>query len=432
MKCMNILLLGSGGREHALAWKIAQSSRCNQLYIAPGNAGTDECGTNVNISPLNFDEVGQFVLSHKINMVVVGPEDPLVNGINDHFKETPDLKNIPVIGPSKDGAMLEGSKDFAKKFMLDNKIPTAGYQTFTLKEIDKAFKHIDNQPTPIVLKADGLAAGKGVIISEDRVAAKEEMQAMLQKNKFGAAGSKVVIEEFLSGMELSVFVLTDGKNYLILPNAKDYKRIGESDTGLNTGGMGAVSPVPFADDVFMKKVEKRIIIPTLKGLQKKRIGYMGFIFFGLINVNGDPYVIEYNCRLGDPETEVVIPRIQNDIIDLFEATAKGTLDKCRIKINDQVAATVVVVSGGYPEGYEKGKPIHGLEAVTGSLVFHSGTTDINEETVTAGGRVLAVTSLSASLEDALLLSYININHIKFEGMYYRKDIGRDLLLKEQV
>lgn len=430
MKRMNILLLGSGGREHAMAWKMAQSPRCNNLYIAPGNAGTEECGTNINISPLNFDEVEEFVISHKITMVVVGPEDPLVNGIHDHFLKSPKLKEIPVIGPVMAGAKLEGSKDFAKKFMQDYKIPTAKYQTFAKKDINNALKYIDAHSLPVVLKADGLAAGKGVMIIEDREVAKKELRSMLENNKFGLAGSKVVIEEFLEGIEISVFILTDGKNYKMLPGAKDYKRIGESDTGLNTGGMGAVSPVPFADHAFMNKVEKNIILPTLKGLQSEKIDYRGFVFFGLINVKGEPYVIEYNCRLGDPETEVVIPRIQSDILDLFEAVATQTLHKCDLQIDSQSAATVVVVAGGYPETYDKGKPIHGLEAVTNSLVFHAGTKDNEEEIVTAGGRVLAVTSLAPTLEDALLTSYMNINHIKFDNMYYRKDIGRDLLLKE--
>ena len=430
MNRMNVLLLGSGGREHALAWKIAQSSRCNQLYIAPGNAGTEECGTNVNISPVNFDEVEEFVISHKINLVVVGPEDPLVNGIADHFKASEKLSGVKLIGPSQDGARLEGSKSFAKRFMQKYNIPTASYKSFSKQEIEEAYKFIDEQNVPIVLKADGLAAGKGVIICEDRAKAKKEVAAMLHDNKFGEAGAKVVIEEFLSGIEISVFILTDGKNYVLLPHAKDYKRIGESDTGLNTGGMGAVSPVHFATDKFMGKVENKIIIPTVDGLHKENINYKGFIFFGLINVDGDPFVIEYNCRMGDPETEVVIPRIQNDIIDLFEATANGTLDRCLVKIDDQAAATIMLVSGGYPENYEKGKPIHGLDIVSGSLVFHAGTKDGNDEVVTNGGRVLAVTSLGNNLEEAVLRSYLNINHIKFEGMYYRKDIGRDLMPKE--
>ncbi len=423
---MKILLLGSGGREHALAWKMAQSSILDELYIAPGNAGTKQHGKNVNLSPLDFEGIKQFVLQNNIEMVVVGPEEPLVNGIYDFFKNDDKLYKVPVIGPSKEGAKLEGSKDFAKAFMVRHSIPTAKYATFKQETLKEGLDFLKNMKGPYVLKADGLAAGKGVLILNDLDEAQQELTSMLEHQKFGEASSKVVIEQFLTGIELSVFVLTDGDSFKILPEAKDYKRIGEGDTGLNTGGMGAVSPVPFADAGFMDKVLNRIIVPTIKGLKQDRIEYKGFIFFGLINVKGDPYVIEYNCRMGDPETEVVIPRLKSDIIDLFEGVATNTLSERDIQFIDKSAATVMMVSGGYPESYEKGKQIYGLNAVVDSIVFHAGTIADGPSVLTAGGRVLAVTSYGKNIETAVEKSYTSIQNIQFENAYFRKDIGQDV------
>jgi phosphoribosylamine--glycine ligase len=424
---MKVLLLGSGGREHALAWKIAQSSILDELFIAPGNAGTKQHGKNVAISPTDFEAVKQFVLENAIEMVVVGPEEPLVNGIYDFFITDEKLRKIPVIGPSKFGAQLEGSKDFAKAFMARHKIPTAKYATFTVDSLEAGYEFLKNMKPPYVLKADGLAAGKGVLIINDLKEAQSELKSMLEHQKFGDASSKVVIEQFLDGIELSVFVITDGESFKLLPEAKDYKRIGEGDTGLNTGGMGAISPVPFADAAFMDKVHNRIIVPTVKGLKSEGISYKGFIFFGLINVKGDPYVIEYNCRMGDPETEVVIPRLKSDILDLFEGVATNTLSERDIQFIDKSATTIMMVSGGYPEAYEKGKSIYGLNTVAESLVFHAGTSSDGPSILTAGGRVLAVTSYGKNIDSALEKSYESISKISFENAYYRKDIGHDLI-----
>ena len=423
---MNILLIGSGGREHALAWKLAQSERIGNLYIAPGNAGTATVGTNVNIQPTDFETMKSFVRENGVHMVVVGPEDPLVKGIHDFFKADPSLRYIPVIGPEKHGAMLEGSKDFSKEFMMRHGIPTAQYGTFTADTLEAGTRFLEKLDPPFVLKADGLAAGKGVLIIDEIVSAKLELTSMLIEEKFGAASEKVVIEEYLDGIELSVFVLTDGKNYKILPSAKDYKRIGEGDTGLNTGGMGAISPVPFAHDEFLNKVEDRVVKPTINGLQKDGIPYVGFIFIGLMNVKGDPYVIEYNVRMGDPETEVVIPRIKNDLVDLFEATVDGELDRIELKIDSRSACTVMTVSEGYPGSYEKGFPITGLENIKDSIVFHAGTKNSDKGIVTNGGRVIAITSYGDSMNEALDTSYKNVNEVKFDGKYFRTDIGFDL------
>lgn len=422
---MNVLLLGSGGREHALAWKMNQSKHLSKLFIAPGNAGTDPLGYNIDISPNDFEAVKKLALDEKIEMVVVGPEEPLVKGIKDFFLNDPELARIAVIGPSKDGAMLEGSKDFAKAFMKRHKIPTAGYCSVTKDNIQKGIDFLRQMKAPYVLKADGLAAGKGVLILNDLAEAESELRDMLE-GKFGDASSTVVIEEFLSGIELSVFVLSDGHSYLLLPEAKDYKRIGEGDTGLNTGGMGAVSPVSFANKDFMTKVENRIIKPTIEGLKKDDILYKGFIFFGLINVGGNPFVIEYNARMGDPETEVVIPRIKNDILALFQATAAGNLKKHVMEIDPQVATTVMLVSGGYPGDYEKGFPISGLDRTKGSIVFHAGTTLDGSTVLTNGGRVLAVSSFGKTKDEALAHSFRNAEQIDFEGKYFRGDIGFDL------
>ena len=427
-KYMNILLLGSGGREHAIAYKIAQSEYCTRLYITPGNAGTAECGTNVQLDIENFDEVRDFVVEHDVSMVVVGPEAPLVKGIVDYFAEEPALHNVMIVGPSTEGAKLEGSKDYAKAFMQRHGIPTAQYRTFTRDTIEDGIKFLETLKAPYVLKADGLAAGKGVLILDSLDEAKKELHAMLEDAKFGDASSRVVIEEFLSGIELSVFVLTDGRHYVILPEAKDYKRIGEGDTGLNTGGMGSISPVPFADKEFMKKVEQRIVAPTVKGLQQEKISYHGFIFIGLMNCGGDPYVIEYNVRMGDPETESVMPRIKSDVVELFARTCKGTLDKASLMVDPRTAACVMMVSGGYPEHYEKGKAISGLDDVKDSIVFHAGTkNDGNGNIFTNGGRVIAVTSLAETLPDALLRSFQSVDKIQWEGKYFRHDIGQDLM-----
>ena len=424
---MTILLLGSGGREHALAWKMLQSSKCSQLFVAPGNAGTLKIATNVDMSTTDFESIKSFSIREKVDMIVVGPEDPLVNGIYDFFKNDPAIQHIPVIGPSKIGAQLEGSKEFAKEFLIKHKIPTAAYDSFTKDTVEKGCRFLETLQPPYVLKADGLAAGKGVLILKDLHEAQTELRNMLVHAKFGAASSKVVIEEFLDGIELSCFVLTDGKNYKILPTAKDYKRIGEGDTGLNTGGMGAVSPVPFADAVLMEKIEKRIVQPTIEGLQKDQIEYKGFVFIGLINVKGEPMVIEYNVRMGDPETEVVLPRIQSDLVELFQAVADGTLDEVSLQIDPRSATTIMLVSGGYPEEYEKGYEINGLESVTDSIVFHAGTKMINEKVASNGGRVLAVTSYGDDFQEAIKKSYQNIEKLHFDKMYYRKDIGFDLL-----
>jgi len=424
---MNVLIIGSGGREHAFAWKINQSKKISNLYVAPGNAGTSVIATNVAVHPTDFDAIKKLVLEKNIELVIVGPEDPLVEGIHDFFLADEQLKSIGIIGPKKDGAQLEGSKEFSKKFMVKNNIPTAKYAAFTVETLQDGFRFLESLQPPFVLKADGLAAGKGVVILDDLQAAKNELTEMLTNKKFGAASTKVVIEEFLHGIELSVFVLTDGNSYKILPSAKDYKRIGEGDTGLNTGGMGAISPVPFADDAFIKKVEEQIVKPTITGLKKQGIDYKGFIFIGLMNNNGNPYVIEYNVRMGDPETEVVIPRIESDLLDLFEGVAHQTLHEKEIKISDKTATTVMLVSGGYPEDYEKGKEISNLENIANSLIFHAGTKLENNKVVTNGGRVIAVTSLANSIEEALQISFKNAKTIDFENKYYRKDIGKDLL-----
>lgn len=424
---MNILILGSGGREHAFALKLSQSNKVNQLFVAPGNAGTSRIGTNININPSDFKTVKETVLNNQINMVVVGPEAPLVDGVHDFFLADNELKNIPVIGPKKDGALLEGSKDFSKIFMEKHNIPTARYQSFTKENLSEGFDFLETLNSPYVLKADGLAAGKGVLILDSLDEAKVELTEMLTNQKFGKASSTVVIEEFLDGIELSVFVLTDGKSYKILPSAKDYKRIGEGDKGLNTGGMGAISPVPFASEEFLNKVEERIVIPTVNGLQKDGIDYRGFIFIGLMNVDGNPQVIEYNVRMGDPETEVVIPRIESDLFDLFDGVANQTLHEKSFSINPKIATTVMLVSGGYPEAYEKGKEITGIEKVSDSIVFHAGTTLKKDKTLTNGGRVMAITSFGETIEEALKKSYSSIEKIHFENMNFRKDIGFDLV-----
>ncbi|WP_224488218.1 phosphoribosylamine--glycine ligase [Robertkochia flava] len=423
---MNILVLGSGGREHTFTWKIAQSKLTDNLFVAPGNAGTARIATNVAVAPDDFEAVKKLVIEKQIDMVVVGPEDPLVKGIYDYFRDEEELKEVMVIGPSKTGAILEGSKEYAKEFMSRHNIPTAAYQSFTADSLEAGYAFLETLKAPYVLKADGLAAGKGVLIIDDLNIAKQELKKMLVDAKFGDASAKVVIEEILSGIELSVFVLTDGSDYMILPTAKDYKRIGEGDTGLNTGGMGAISPVPFADSDFMRKVEERIVKPTVEGFAKDNIDYKGFVFIGLIKVAGEPYVIEYNVRMGDPETEVVIPRVKNDMVDLFLAVANGTLNQKTLETDPRTATTVMAVSGGYPEAYEKGKEIVGLDKVTDSIVFHAGTSQDGDKVVTSGGRVIAFTSFGDNYRSALKTSYSSLNKVCFDGIYYRKDLGFDL------
>jgi phosphoribosylamine--glycine ligase len=421
---MNLLLLGNGGREHAIAWKMAKSKHCEKLFIAPGNAGTAQCGTNVNFSPNDFEAVKKFCVGNEIDMVIVGPEEPLVRGIVDYFQQDALLEHISVIGPSREAAQLEGSKAFAKRFMDRHNIPTAIYREFDLSNYPEGIPYLQNHALPIVLKADGLAAGKGVMICQSHIEAMSEYELMIHQSKFGDAGKKVVVEEFLDGIEMSVFVLTDGKNHIVLPQAKDYKRINEGDRGPNTGGMGAVSPVPFADEEFMKKVNDRIILPTVEGLKKDNIDYRGFIFIGVIKVNGEPKVIEYNCRLGDPESEVVLPRLKNDLVEIFMATANGTLSEIIVEEDVRVACTVMAVSGGYPGTYEKGFPITGLDVkVPGVIVFHSGTIEKDSDVVTSGGRVLCVTSFGENIDEAVHSCVEMMGLIDFDGMFYRRDIG---------
>lgn len=423
---MNILILGGGGREHTFAWKLSQSPLCKQLFVAPGNSGTATIATNLAVSVMDFEGIKKQVLAHTIDIVVVGPEAPLVNGIYDFFLHDPDLKQVAVIGPQKAAAQLEGSKEFAKEFLCRHDIPTAAYESFTKETIEQGYAFLDSLKPPYVLKADGLAAGKGVLILPDVNEAKQELKSMLIDSKFGDASTKVVIEEFLDGIELSCFVLTDGKNYKLLPTAKDYKRIGEGDTGLNTGGMGAISPVPFADSTLLKKIENRIVKPTVNGLTSDHLPYKGFIFIGLIVVDGEPMVIEYNVRMGDPETEAVLPRLKTDLVKIFQAIDQGNLNEVEIEIDPKTAVTVVLVSGGYPEAYEKGKEISGLERVHDSIVFHAGAAKTKGKLETSGGRVLTVTSFGDDFRSALETSYNSIKNIKFDGMNYRRDIGFDL------
>ncbi|MDZ4667065.1 MAG: phosphoribosylamine--glycine ligase [bacterium] len=424
----NILLIGSGGREHAFAKYLSKSEHCQQLYILPGNAGTAEHGINVSLNPNDFIAVGDFCKEHKIELLIVGPEDPLVKGIKDFFRFDPSLDKIAFVGPDKTGAQMEGSKDWSKNFMQKYGIPTAAYKTFTKENLQDGLAYIDGHSLPIVLKADGLAAGKGVLICGSKDEAKSELQLMIQEQKFGSASDSVVIEEFLSGIELSVFVLSDGKNYVILPSAKDYKRIGEGDKGLNTGGMGAISPVPFANQAFLDKVEERIIKPTMKGLLEEKIHYVGFIFIGLMNMDGEPMVIEYNSRMGDPETEAVLPRIKNDFVELMLAAANGKLDEFHLQVDAQTAVTVMLVSHGYPEAYEKGKTISGMEKVKDSILFHAGTKlGPNGELLSNGGRVMAITSLGSDIKEALEKSLMSASLIEYENKYYRKDIGYEFV-----
>ncbi|APY11010.1 phosphoribosylamine--glycine ligase [Seonamhaeicola sp. S2-3] len=424
---MNILILGSGGREHTFAWKIAQSPLCKNLYVAPGNSGTAQVATNVNIGVTDFEAIKKLALDKQINMVVVGPEDPLVKGVHDFFLNDDQLKNIPVIGPQKQAAELEGSKEFAKEFMMRHNIPTAAYESFTKDTVEKGYAFLETLKPPYVLKADGLAAGKGVVILNDIDEAKAELKSMLVDAKFGEASTKVVIEEFLDGIELSCFVLTDGENYKILPTAKDYKRIGEGDTGLNTGGMGAVSPVPFATNEFLNKIEERIVKPTIEGFKKDKLPYVGFVFIGLIKVeNNDPKVIEYNVRMGDPETEVVFPRLKNDLVEVLQAMANGTLNTIDIEIDERAATTIMVVSGGYPEAYEKGKEITGIDTIEDSIPFHAGAQLKDGKVLTSGGRVISITSYGETYKEAIKKSYQSIEKLHFDKMYYRKDIGFDL------
>ena len=424
---MNILILGSGGREHAFAWKISQSPKCDKLFIAPGNAGTAAIAENIDISPTAFPEIGDFVIANQVDLVVVGPEVPLALGIKDYFLQHQELRNVLMVGPDKRAAQLESSKDFAKRFMMKYQIPTAAYTTFDQSQIDEGLEYLKSHQTPIVLKADGLAAGKGVVICNTNDEAETVFKEMLVESKFGQAGARVVVEEFMTGVEISVFVLTDGKSYKILPSAKDYKRIGEQDTGPNTGGMGAVSPVPFANESFMDKVKQDIIEPTIQGIQAEGLDYCGFIFLGLINVAGEPKVIEYNARMGDPETQAVLPRIDSDLVDLLVACASGHLDQVELEISPQCACTVVMVAGGYPGKYQKGLVIDGLDSSDESLVFHAGTSKTNEKTVTNGGRVLAITGFGDTIDQALKASYKAVDGISWEDVYYRKDIGKDML-----
>ena len=425
---MNILLLGSGGREHAFAWKIVQSPLCTKLFVAPGNAGTADIAKNVSVSVTDFKAIHQFILSHSIEMVVVGPEEPLVKGLVDFLQSQPETSNLPVVGPSQLGATLEGSKDFSKRFMQRNNVPTAAYETFTAEQIEEGLAYLKKQSLPIVLKADGLAAGKGVLICQTLEEAQTSLKEMLLDAKFGDASSKVVVEEFLTGIELSVFVATDGKNYKILPEAKDYKRIGEGDTGLNTGGMGAVSPVIFADEAFMKKVEDLVVKPTISGLEKEKIDFKGFLFIGLMNKDGEPFVIEYNVRMGDPETEAVLPRIESDFVELLIGIATGTLEDYHLKISTKYATTVVMVSGGYPGSYEKGFPIMLPDSTENGVIFHAGTArNSNNEITNQGGRVIAVTGLGDTLENALEGAFSTVGKISWNKAYYRKDIGQDIL-----
>lgn len=430
---MRILLLGSGGREHALAWKLKQSEWANPVFIAPGNPGTAQCGTNVPLALNDFDAIGKFCVDEKIEMLVVGPEEPLVNGLYDYFKANEQLRDIHFIGPSKKGAQLEGSKAFAKEFMKRHNIPTAAYREFSIENYQEGIKYLEQHSLPIVIKADGLAAGKGVVICNNHLEAIAEFELMIQQSKFGEASKKVVVEEFLTGIELSVFAITDGKNYRLLPEAKDYKRIGEGDTGLNTGGMGAVSPVPFVTPAFMYKIEEQVIKPTIKGLHQEGIEYTGFVFFGLINVNGDPYVIEYNCRMGDPETEVVMARLESDFVRLCLAAAEGKLDEAEVVVDERSAATIMAVSGGYPSAYDKGFEITGLDDDYGkqSLIFHAGTKEEDGKIVTNGGRVLCVTSLNKDLQEAVFTSLDILANINYEGIYYRSDIGYEFTSEEQ-